>query len=157
MCHRWLVDLRCLGDEELDERRKLRRHFGRKRTITTSVCANHVIVIVIVIVDQPCLLNRSTQDFGEGFVLTPVASALDCVEPLLATLAIRRQHLSNPLGIIVADVAQMARHREDELVARTVSRHATQLVLQCLNDSRIRNTIIIGVAGRALKGRNSGG
>ena len=90
MCHRWLVDLRCLGDEELDERGKLRRHFGRKRTITTSVCANSVFVFVLVFVEKSRNIKCSLQQFRHRLVLTPVASTLDGVHPLLATFAIRR-------------------------------------------------------------------
>ena len=61
---------------------------------------------------------------------------------LVPLLAIGGQHLGNPRRIIVADVAQMARHTEDEVVTATDVRTATHLLFQHLDDVIVRDVFV---------------
>ena len=63
------------------------------------------------------------------------------------------QHAANPLGIVVADVAQMTGHCKDERIARAVLRCTTQLVGQLLDDVAVGNASVVrGIVAESIFG-----
>ena len=62
--------------------------------------------------------------------------------PLIGCFAVSGQHLGNPNRIIVADVPQMTRHREDEIVTASVFGRSTHLLFQCLDDERVGDAFV---------------
>ena len=67
--------------------------------------------------------NGSAHQSGHSGGLSPVASGLDRAPHPSRLLAIGGQHLTNPMGIVLAEITQVASHREDEVVSRPMRRH----------------------------------
>ena len=78
--------------------------------------------------------QRPLYDTWHRLCLDAVAGASHRRHKLLPLLAIRGQYLGYPLGGIVANVAQVARHAEDEVVSATDVRTAPHLLFQHLDN-----------------------
>ena len=78
--------------------------------------------------------QRALHDARHRLGLYAVAGTSHRGHKLILFLAIGGQYLGYPLGGIVADVAQVARHTEDEVVSRPDVRTAPHLLFECLDD-----------------------
>ena len=74
--------------------------------------------------------------------LRTVASRLDGVIGPIGLFSKGGQYLTNPFRVVVADIAQMTGHREDEVVARSMFRNASQLFAQCFHQQFVGDPFV---------------
>ena len=102
-------------------------------------------IIVLVLADHRHLVTSqfdgTLHDLRHHLVLSTLASRVDGATPFVVGLAIGRQDCGNPVRIVIAHIAQISSHREDEVVARTMSWNTAKQFLQTLNQKSIRNSV----------------
>ena len=130
--HSRAVDVGRTAHQQTDKRRK---YLGHRRWSLRILRCFHVRTLLT---DGQGTLD----DARHLLCLYAVARTLHRRHELLLLLAIGGQHLGNPLGIIVADVAQVARHTEDEVVTATDVRTASHLLFECLDDLRVGDVFV---------------
>ena len=86
--------------------------------------------------------DGSLHELWHTAALGSVAGRLDGALDAILVFAIGGQHLTDPLWVVVADVTQVARHGEDEVVARAVDGYASELVGKCLNEDAVGDAIV---------------
>ena len=119
MRHRRLVNLRCAAHQKFDERWQSFRHLWR------------VIDISFLLLPLQSFLTNgqcSLHDAWHGFCLVTVAGTLDACHPFVLGFAVGGEDLGNPGGIIVAYMAEVASHGEDEIVSASVFGFSTHLL-----------------------------
>ena len=120
MCHRRFVNIWCPAYEQLNEWRKLLRHFGRKSNtrVILSIALQLITLPVILSVakDLFTYTQRPPHDIRETPRLVPCARTPYRIHPLLPCFPIGGQEGRYPIRVIVTDIAEMARHREDKIV-----------------------------------------
>ena len=128
MRYGWLINLRCTAHEQLDERRQSFRHLGRCEGIgLLGVQAKTFLA------DE----HGALHDFRHRLVLISRTSTLDGGHPLVLRLAIVRKHVGNPTGIVVADIAQVACHTENEVVTVAMLGCSAHLLFEDFYQERV--------------------
>ena len=69
--------------------------------------------LLFLLADAQCALHDAWHLLG----LIAIARTADARHPLLSCFAVGRQDLRNPSGIVVAYIAEVAGHGEDEVVS----------------------------------------
>ena len=83
------------------------------------------------------------QQLGLTLVLRTIAGRLDGVAQLLLVFAIVGQYPLYPRRVVVAHIAQITGHDEQEIVSCPVGRNTTQLLGQSINDERVGDAVEI--------------
>ena len=143
----WLIHLRRLRDEELDEARQLWGQFVDVIEIRVGV-ADVAEVSLLIVLALPLLqlvlaeFDGFAHDARHHVALLARASALHGGEGSLLFLAEDGDHRLHPIGVVVADVAEVTGESENEGVARTVLRFASQQIHELRDERGIGNAIV---------------
>ena len=137
MCHGGLVNLRGIAQQQLDEGRQIVGHLWRTGFFLPGCSDIHrQRFTALAAYGQHTLHNA-----GHVAALMPLAGTLYGGPPTRLFLTVIGQEGSYPVGIVVAHVAHVAGHGEDEVVASAQVRLAAQLLFQCLDDVGVRDVL----------------
>ena len=135
--HRRLEIILYLAGEQLDELRQLGRQL--RRNFGVDSCLLGGLLGEIVLAGE---FYRLLHLFGHYGRLSHLAGAVYGSKSLLLVLAIGKNHLLDPFGVVVADVTQIERLSVDEVVAVAMSRVRPNLRRQLLHDLLVRNALV---------------
>ena len=155
MGHGRLVDVRGLGDEQLDEGRQLLRHGRRSEALALSGLIGRLLSVGCQEVGLHAThLQRPHQYALHGAGEWSHDGTVDGAFPLALLLSVAGQELLQPALIVVADVSEGAGHGEEEAVACPLLGLAAQLLLQLLYNLCVRDALVgRGIAECAKPGQ----
>ena len=136
-CHGWLEIGRHLAGEQLHELRQLGRHLRGNIGVDSRLLGGLLSQIILA-----GKFYRHLHLFWHYGRLSHLASTVHGSKSLLLVLAIDKDYLLDPFGIVVADVTQIKRLSVDEVVAIARSRIRTYLRRQLLHNHLVRNALV---------------